>query len=130
MAFSDYIDGLQHVGIPTDNLDFTIKFYKSLGFKQSGGPFSYGKIKCTFLQLNNLTIETWKGDPVTKKAGAINHISLNTNNVNKAFTEAKNQGLTLLNDKIQFIPSYWKRGIKFFNMQGPNKEIIEVCQIL
>ncbi|WP_413229457.1 VOC family protein, partial [Lactiplantibacillus plantarum] len=30
---SKYFTGVQHIGIPANDLDQTIKFYKSLGFK-------------------------------------------------------------------------------------------------
>lgn len=64
------------------------------------------------------------------KAGAINHISLNTTDIEKAFSAAKEQGLRLVNDEIQSIPSFWDRGIRFFNILGPNEETIEFCHIL
>ena len=82
------------------------------------------------MRFGNLTIETWEGDPTTRKAGAINHISLNTPDVEKAFADAKEQGLRLVDKEIQSIPSFWKQGIKYFNILGPNEETIEFCQIL
>lgn len=129
MAVSDYITGIQHVGIPTDDLDGTISFYKGLGFEQAG-LFPNGQEHCAFMRLGNLTIETWTGDPTAKQAGAINHISLNTTDVDKAFAAAKEQGLNLVNTEIQSIPSFWDNGIRFFNILGPNQETIEFCQIL
>ncbi|KRM74861.1 VOC family protein [Secundilactobacillus collinoides] len=129
MAVSDYITGIQHVGIPTDDLDGTIKFYKDLGFELAG-LFPNGDNRCAFMRFGNLTIETWEGDPVTKKAGAINHISLNTTDVDKAFAAAKQQGLTLVGKEIQSIPTFWEHGIRYFNTLGPNRETIEFCEIL
>ncbi|MCH5464346.1 VOC family protein [Levilactobacillus tujiorum] len=129
MAISQYITGIQHVGIPTADLDRTISFYQSLGFEQAG-LFPNGKNRCAFMRLGNLTIETWEGDPTNPTAGAINHLSLNTTNIEQAFAAAKQQGLTLVNSEIQSIPTFWKRGIRFFNILGPNHETIEFCQIL
>ncbi|WP_283679175.1 VOC family protein [Lentilactobacillus sp. Marseille-Q4993] len=129
MSLNDHITGIQHVGIPTDNIEKTIEFYKSLGFEQAG-LFLNGENRCAFMRFGNLTIETWEGDPVTKKTGAINHISMNTTDVEKAFAEAKEMGLNMVNDEIQSIPSFWDNGIKFFNILGPNEETIEFCQIL
>lgn len=129
MAMKDDFTGLQHVGIPSVDLDKTIEFYKSLGFEQAG-LFHNGENRCAFMRFGNLTIETWEGDPTAMKAGAINHISMNTPNVEKAFADAKAQGLRLVNDEIQSIPSFWDNGIKFFNILGPNEETIEFCEIL
>ncbi|QMU08687.1 VOC family protein [Levilactobacillus suantsaii] len=129
MAVQDYITGIQHVGIPSIDLDKTIAFYKGLGFKQAG-LFPNGQNRCAFMQLGNLIIETWEGDPTNPTAGAINHISLNTTDVDQAFAAAKEQGLNLVNDQIQSIPTFWDKGIRFFNILGPNHETIEFCQIL
>lgn len=129
MAISQYITGIQHVGIPTADLDRTISFYQSLGFEQAG-LFPNGKNRCAFMRLGNLTIETWEGDPTNPTAGAINHLSLNTTNIEQAFAAAKQQGLTLVDSEIQSIPTFWERGIRFFNILGPNHETIEFCQIL
>lgn len=129
MSVSSYITGIQHVGIPSIDLDATIAFYKSLGFTQAG-LFPNGENRCAFMWLGNLTIETWEGDPTNPTAGAINHISLNTTDVDRAFAAAKEQGLHLVNDEVQSIPSFWDHGIRFFNILGPNQETIEFCQIL
>ncbi|AZZ61669.1 VOC family protein [Oenococcus oeni] len=129
MALKNFFTGIQHVGIPSADLDKTIDFYKSLGFEEAG-LFKNGKNRCAFMRFGNLTIETWEGDPAVMKAGAINHISLNTTDIEKAFSAAKEQGLRLVNDEIQSIPSFWHRGIRFFNILGPNEETIEFCQIL
>lgn len=129
MAIQDYFTGIQHVGIPSADLDKTIAFYKSIGFEQAG-LFPNGDNRCAFMKFGNLIIETWEGDPTNPQAGAINHISLNTTDVDKAFAAAKEQGLNLVNDEIQSIPTFWDKGIRFFNILGPNHETIEFCQIL
>ncbi|MHA8110502.1 VOC family protein [Lactobacillaceae bacterium Melli_B4] len=129
MAFSDYFTGLQHIGIPSKDLDKTIAFYEKLGFEQAG-LFHNGENRCAFMRYNNLTIETWEGDPVAMKNGAINHFSMNCTDVDKAFEAAKAEGFDLVNDEIQSIPSFWDNGIRFFNILGPNHETIEFCQIL
>lgn len=128
MAITDYVTGVQHIGIPTNDLDKTIEFYKNLGFNQKG-LFLNKDSRCAFMELGNLIIETWEGD-VVGKVGAINHISLNTTNVKKSFEEVKAKGCELIDQEIQSIPSFWENGIKYFNILGPNQEIIEFCQIL
>ncbi|MDT6979369.1 VOC family protein [Levilactobacillus zymae] len=129
MAIQDYFTGIQHVGIPSADLDKTIAFYKGIGFEQAG-LFPNGDNRCAFMKFGNLIIETWEGDPTNPQAGAINHISLNTTDVDKAFAAAKEQGLDLVNDEIQSIPTFWDKGIRFFNILGPNHETIEFCEIL
>ncbi|CAM2832024.1 VOC family protein [Fructilactobacillus fructivorans] len=128
MALSDYFTGIQHVGIPAKDLDETIDFYKKLGFDKAG-QFMYQGNRCAFMKYGNLMIETWEGDPVADKDGAINHISLNTTDADAAFKEAKKMGLDVQEDEIDTRP-FWDKGIHFFNIYGPNHEKIEFCQIV
>lgn len=37
-SLAGYFDDLQHVGIPTDDLDKTVAFWEKLGFKMTGRP--------------------------------------------------------------------------------------------
>ena len=117
MAIQDDVTGLQHVGIPTNDVEGTMKFYESLGFKKAGlFKFDNDSKNDAFMRLGNLTIETWDGDPTAKEDGAINHISLNTPDIEKAFSDAKEAGLNLVDKEIQTIPTFWKNGIKYFNI--------------
>lgn len=128
MAIQDYVTGVQHVGIPTKDLAATIAFYEALGFEQTG-LFPNGNSHCAFLKLGNLVIETWEGEPVGH-AGAINHVSLDATDIEKAFAAAKAAGFELIDHDIQSIPTFWQHGIRYFNILGPNQEIIEFCEIL
>lgn len=129
MALKDYFTGIQHIGIPAKDLDETIAFYKKLGFDQKG-LFHNGDNRCAFMHYGNIIIETWEGDPTADCDGAINHFSMNTTDVDKAYAAAKEMGLNVLDDEIQSIPTFWENGIRFFNIQGPNHERIEFCQIV
>ncbi len=59
MAIKDDITGIQHVGIPSVDLDKTIAFYESLGFEEAG-LFHNGENRCAFMRFGNLTIETYE----------------------------------------------------------------------
>lgn len=128
MTLVEQITDLQHVGIPTADLAATIAFYEGLGF-QLVGQFKNGDGEVAFLRLKHLTIETWTGDPVVKRAGAINHLSLDTIDAQVAFDEAKKLGYQMVEDQVQELP-FWEHGIKYFNILGPNQETIEFCEIV
>ena len=96
---------LQHSGMIAKDLDETIKFYREVMGFELAGLFMNGENRCAFLRYGHLTIETWEGDPAPMTTGAINH-------------------------EIQSIPSFWKHGIRYFNIYGPNGETIEFCQIV
>ena len=122
-------NGLQHVGIPTKKFDESRDFYQSLGFKLVNTEDNQGS-RVGFYQLGSLMLESWESpQEAPGKVGAINHIALDTNDINRAFTEVQKLNVQFVENGIQSLP-YWENGIKYFNFYGPNKEIFEVCQKL
>lgn len=114
---------------PTDHLENTIHFYEDLGFQvilRTCVPEKNQHV--AFLQLGNLVIETYE-DPVALCDGAINHIALNCLDIEKAYAAALNQKHLVLSNGIEAL-DFWERGVRFFIIQGPNKERIEFCQKL
>ena len=122
-------NGLQHVGIPTKKFDESRDFYQSLGFKLVNTEDNQGS-RVGFYQLGSLMLESWESpQEAPGKVGAINHIALDTNDINRAFAEVQKLNVQFVENGIQSLP-YWENGIKYFNFYGPNKEIFEVCQKL
>ena len=122
-------NGLQHVGIPTKKFDESGDFYQSLGFKLVNTEDNQGS-RVGFYQLGSLMLESWESpQEAPEKIGAINHIALETNDINRAFAEVQKLNVQFVEDGIQSLP-YWENGIKYFNFYGPNKEIFEACQKL
>ncbi|KFJ05418.1 VOC family protein [Bifidobacterium tsurumiense] len=129
-SMSAYTSGFQHSGMPAKDLDETIEFYtKTLGFELAG-LFHNGDNRCAFLRYGGLTIETWEGDAAPLVTGAINHWALDAPDIEAAWKHAHELGLRVKESEIQTIPGFWDRGIRFFNVLGPNEETIEFCQIL
>ncbi len=129
-SLAGYFDDLQHIGMPTDDLKATVAFWEKLGFKKLGefDTDDQGN-EVVFMQYNHLTLEIWTGDGAVRKTGAINHISLNTKDADAAFKAAKAEGFKLKDDEVQHL-DFWDKGIKFFNIEGPNAETIEFCEIV
>jgi len=120
------VGGLQHVGIPTKDMQATTDFYTKLGFKILDTRQN-GESTVRFFEYKGLILEVWTSDEATGKAGAINHIALDTRNADALYPVMKNAGYTMINDKVMSLP-FWKHGIKYFNIKGPNGEIIEFCE--
>lgn len=70
MSIRDTVTGVQHVGIPTTDLEGTIAYYERLGF-ECLGIYPNGEDRCTFLRLNNLTLDVWTMNPTPMENGAI-----------------------------------------------------------
>ncbi len=123
-----YSEGIQHVGIPTADIDMSIAFYRSLGFRLASRKDIGGR-DFAFMQLGNLVVELIPNPNPVMQAGAIDHICLDVKNIEDLFVKVKEAGYTMLNDSIVDFDA-WENGTKLFFIQGPNNEKIEFCEIL
>jgi catechol 2,3-dioxygenase-like lactoylglutathione lyase family enzyme len=123
--------GVQHIGIPTNDMNATVDFYQRLGFTIAFETIiKEENCRVCFFKLDNLCIEAYENHQAVMKSGSIDHIAIDTVDINAAFDFVKTGGFKILNNEIQFLPSFWANGVKFFKIEGPNMEIIEFCQIL
>jgi catechol 2,3-dioxygenase-like lactoylglutathione lyase family enzyme len=128
MNIKENVTGVQHVGIPTNDLEATVAFYNVLGFETVYRTADTGT-QVAFLRLHDLTIETYQNGEAAMKNGAIDHIALNVRDVQAAFEFARSKGLKLLDEAVCFLP-FFKNGVRFFTVEGPNREKVEFNQIL
>ncbi|MFT8649301.1 MAG: VOC family protein [Bifidobacterium psychraerophilum] len=125
-----YTKDVQHVGLPTTDLDKTIDFYTTIIGFELAGVFRNGDARCAFLRYGHITIESWEVEESVMGDGAWNHMALDCTDIDAAFDNAKALSLDFKDTEVQSIPSFWDKGIRYFNVYGPNREIIEFCQIL
>lgn len=128
MEVKDFCTGIQHIGIPTNNIEETISFYKQLGFQVALQTVN-GTEKVVFLQLHNLVIETYENNSAAMQVGAIDHIALDVKDIDALFEVVKAANFCLLDEQVNGLP-FWENGVKFFTIAGPNKEKIEFCERL
>ena len=69
----NYATGIQHIGIPTKDMEATKAFFAKLGFEPAFETVNEGA-KVAFLKLENLVIEIYESDEATMKAGVISEI--------------------------------------------------------
>lgn len=130
MQLSEIITGIQHIGIPTNDIEATISFYKALGFRciyRTVNEAS-GEAVC-FLQLKNLCMEVYQNGAAVLRAGAVDHIAIDVSDIDAAYQAVSGLGCTFWEPGISFLP-FWENGIRYFIILGPNREKIEFCQIL
>ena len=128
MEFKQYCTGVQHIGLPTLDMAATLAFYQGLGFTIAYETVNRG-CRVVFLRLGSLTIETYESPDAVQSVGAIAHVALNVTDVDAVWKLANQAGLRLLDPEIRFLP-FWEKGTRFFNVLGPNGEIVEFSQIL
>lgn len=126
MDIKDYCTGIQHIGIPTNDIEQTISFYRQLGF-EIALQTQNGEEAVAFLQMQNLVIETYENQSAAMQSGAIDHIAIDVKNIDSLFETVKEKGFHLLDEQVNSLP-FWENGVKFFTLLGPNKEKIEFCE--
>ena len=86
MKFPEMLTGVQHIGVPTNDLEKTVAFYETIGFQPVLETVNEAaNERVTFLQLKNLVIETYENHATVGKPGAIDHIALDTTDIEAAF---------------------------------------------
>mgnify|MGYP002766469009 FL=1 len=130
MDLKNYSTGIQHIGIPTNDIEKTIAFYKELGFETALQTINKeADEKVAFLKLKTLVIETYENKAAKLESGAIDHVAVNVNNIEEVYQYIREKKLNTTNDTIHFLP-FWENGVRFFTIEGPNMEKIEFSQYL
>lgn len=130
MDIVNNITGLQHIGLPTNDILATKLFYQKLGFETA-----YETVveksgeKVAFLKLKDIVIETYENGQAVMQTGAIDHMAINVTDIEEALIFAKENGFMPLEGEIQFLP-FWENGVKYFTILGPNQEKVEFNQYL
>lgn len=123
-------NGIQHIGLPTDRFDETCAFYKKLGFVCRHETAVPGGGRVAFYELDDsFMMEIYEETSVAGISGAINHVAIDCTDIETAYASANAAGLTVVSNGIESLP-FWKNGVKFFIIEGPNKERVEFCQML
>ena len=74
MEWADNFTGLQHIGIPTNDMDKTVEFYKKIGFEVAHETKD-GDVRVVFLKLRDLILETYENKEAALCDGAVDHIA-------------------------------------------------------
>ena len=130
MELKEELNGIQHIGIPTNDIEETIRFYETLGFEAAFRTVNTkANEKVAFLKLSSLVIETYENKAAKMQAGAIDHVAIDVKNIEAVYECINEAGLNTTNDTIHYLP-FWENGVRFFTIEGPNKEKVEFSQYL
>ena len=123
-----HVTGLQHIGIPTNDMEKTLAFYQSLGFELALDVMN-GEERVCFLKLQGVRIEAYQNFQAVGRAGAINHFALNVDDIYATWDAVTAAGYVPVEAEPRFLPC-WVNGVKFFNILGPNGETVEYSPYL
>ena len=129
MKLDSIMTGVQHIGIPTADMTATEKFYLSLGFEKVFETLLGGTQKVCFFSKNNVCFECYESDAAAMKYGAVDNVSLNVTDVEETYRQVLEGGYKVVSSGIEQLP-FFANGVRFFTIEGPNKEKIEFNQYL
>ena len=126
---------VDQVGIAVKNLDESVKFYESLGFKASGYEVvAEQKVKVAFLPCGDSELEllesTEPDGPIArfieKNGPGIQHIAIRVDDIDKALEELKAQGVRLIDQ----VPRYGAGNarIAFVHPKATGGVLLELTQ--
>ncbi len=136
MSITGNVTGFQHLGLPVSDIEKSIEFYSSIGFKilsrfelQEDGGTTY----VTFIDINGFCIELYQPaagfDKVRGITGPIDHLALNVKDINTAFSDIMAMGYAPMSEAPITLPLQ-ADGVSYFVISGPDGEKVEFNQIL
>ena len=124
----DTCNGLQHIGIPTGDMEKTCAFYAELGFEKVYETVLSGYQRVVFLRFCNLVLECYEGE-CAGRAGAVDHIAIDCRDIEAAYALAEEKGYSIVSNGIEELP-FWENGVRFFTVEGPDAVKVELNQYL
>lgn len=122
MNLQTYTTGIQHIGIPTNDIEKTIEFYKNLGFEIALRTINEeAGEKVAFLKLKTLVIETYENKQAKLTNGAIDHVAIDVKNIEEVYHYIEENQMNTTNDEIHFLP-FWEKGVRFFTIEGRTRK--------
>ncbi len=125
MSATDFVTGYQHIGIPTNDIEATKTFFEALGFTKKYETENNGRV--IFFECGDILIETYeKNGQATGKRGAIDHVALAVNDLDKVIEEVKKTPYPIV-EGPEFLP-FWENGVRYIVVLGPDAEAVEFLQ--
>lgn len=121
--------GLQHIGIPTADLDKTIEFYQQFGFETVWRKDNSETDKVAFLRCGSCTIETYFTASPAMVNGAVDHIAIDVSDIDEVYSYVSALGYSSIESQITYLP-FFTNGVKYFTIKGVNGEKVEFNQKL
>ena len=76
----NYVTGLQHIGIPTNDIKKSLEFYEKLGFENIY-QVKNGAETVAFMRYENLKLEIYENGAASERDGRVDHFALDTKHV-------------------------------------------------
>lgn len=132
------LQGWSHLAVKVRDLERTSSFYRKLGFRPCDEGYvdtPQGTMKLAFLALGDFQIEvievcpSMRDDLNNRKNGVIDHLALEVSDVTEAWRICQKEGISLITPVVREL-SLFEHGVRYLMVEGPDGEVIELCQKL
>lgn len=132
------LGGWSHLGIPVTDIQSSVRFYEAFGFTvkmEATIPVGEEDIKIAIVENGGLSLEFYRliaadlPEIRSRKDGRIDHFAMGVRDVDRAYAELKEAGLKPIEDAPVDLP-IGPKGVRFFNVRGPDGEKMELIQRL
>lgn len=130
----EHVKSLHHIGIPTRDMEATVKFYTDLGAEiyfdkmdqEAGAP-----IRVVIFDFCGIKIEAYERKATAAQPGAIDHIAFEVADIEALYRKARDGGYRIFEDCAGGVQptTYWPQDIRWFIVIGPNGEKVEFSEI-
>ncbi len=120
-----FVKGLSHIGIPTKDLEESLKFYKGLGFEVTGMGNEGKEDAVAFVAQQGVVFELYLTKEKQDIPGVVNHIALDVDDIEGTYLWAEKQGYRIVTPGIVCVPDFLGKGTSYFTIEGCNHELIE-----
>ena len=128
--------GLAHIGIPTSDLEQSIAFYKSLGFKiivdkkeMEGNNFIFMECSGVTIGLPQSLNEDVRKSAGTKGAGNIDHFALLVDDLEDTKKELEDAGVHFAIEGISVTETWTPKSCRCIMVYGPDHVKIEFVEM-
>jgi len=131
---SNPVISLAHIGLRTENIEHSARFYESLGFvlqERLSVPAAEGAVEIAFLAQAGIVVELYQLPNRADKpfiGYGFEHIALNVSSLEDAMDWVGGLGHAIVEGPT-VLPS-GERGVRYFMIAGPDNERVEFAQSL
>lgn len=122
---------LGHLGLATADIEATVNWYIDvLGFELIGTFTSPAGEPIRFVKNGDVVYEIFTPNGGVATPGKIDHLCLESVDIEADYAYCKAQGYTFEAEGIQELPTVWEKGVRYFKIMSPSGEPVEFCQVL
>ncbi len=129
MDTANLFTGLSHIGLPTADVEKTVKFYEQFGFRIRWSQHSSPESHTVFMECGSCVMEIYYSKTPAGVNGAVDHVAIDVSDIEAVYEYVTSLGYHSLEEAVTFLPFY-EKGVRFFTILGPNHEKVEFSQRL